>query len=143
MHGLVMAYAIVFILGFFQGLVCRICKFILLAFGLINLCVDVAVHTIMHYGFTPDLVAVFMGTNSVEAREFLAMYVNWQMIIVIGLLLFGVVLLNWMVKKIGVSTTSKVHSVGLAIVIISTCAIFGRQSVNWSGIYLMKLYTIS
>lgn len=142
LHGVIMAYAIVLLLGLLKGVLFRLCLVVVLCLGVVNLCIDVGVHTIMHFGFTSDLVAVFLGTNGTETREFLEMYVNGRMVMVVVLLLLFIGLIYWFVRNKLSAGCKFVKICGFLIVVAGAIVIFGRKSANWPGVFLMKIYTI-
>lgn len=139
-HGLLMAYIVTFISGFLSGCIGKVFRWLILILGVVNVSIDTAVHLIMKCGFTKDLVAVFMGTNANETREFLSMYVNLKMILIIFTILAFAVVVYHLSKKY-FNKLRYIELIGLILIVVCASVIFVRKSENWEGLYLMKIKT--
>ena len=139
-HGLLMSYVITFFVGLLYGKLKLLLRYLIILIGVVNVLVDTAIHCIMKCGFTKDLVAVFMGTNANETKEFLGMYINPKMILIIIAIYIVAILIYKMSKLCNLKTRLKYLC--LIIVIASASVIYLRDSKNWDGVFLMKLKTM-
>lgn len=140
-HSIVFTYGVVLLYGLLHGGAKKWVRIILLILGFINLCVDTGVHIIMKCGFISDFVAIIMGTNTNETKEFLSMYVNGDMLLFIAIisLLAGVVHVLFKRKNIRPSVTFA--TICFSFIIFSSLIVTARKSKNWDGVFLMKLVT--
>ena len=143
LHGLLMCYGLMIGISCLTGWACKIISLMLSLLGVINLCIDVGIHEITHYGFTQDIVAIFMGTNGAETQEFIAMYINQHMMLIVLGLLTCAIILYAIINKYLIPTHKIFQYVGVIFMAIAAIIIFGRNSQNWSGVFLMKLHTIA
>lgn len=139
LHSYVQVYFIVLICGLLKGVIFNIAKWTLYALGLINLCVDTGVHTIMKCGFLQEFVAIIMGTNAGETREFIGMYLNSTMIVFVTLALFLIGFIYFLLSRI--KKRNWIAVLGLSSIIVCSLVIFARKSHNWDGVFLMKIKT--
>lgn len=139
-HGLLISYILTFFVGLLKGILKYTFKSIFIVLGIINIIIDTAVHCIMKCGFTKDLVAVFMGTNANETKEFLSMYINPKMILIIITLLI-IATIGYYISKRHYIKSKSLKYFCLMTIIMCACIIFFRGSKNWDGVYLMKIKT--
>lgn len=140
MHSFVMVYLIVFLCGLIKGKLYKVAKWIFIALGVVNLCIDTGVHVIMGYGFNEDFVAVIMGTNAGEAKEFLEMYVNKEMVLFVVTVLTLSILISLCSDRLP-KTPDWVALTGVAVFVFSCIVIGMRHSNKWNSVYLMKINT--
>ena len=139
-HGLLMSYVISFFVSLLKGKLKSIIRYLVILMGVVNVLMDTAIHCIMKCGFTKDLVAVFMGTNANETKEFLGMYINPKMIIII-VAIYIVAIIIYKASKL-CNLPQKLKYFCLIIVVASASVIYLRDSKNWEGVFLMKLKTM-
>lgn len=140
-HGFVLTYAIVFICQFIKGFAGKVLKGILVFLGILNLITDTLVHNIMHFGFTQDMVAIILGSNTSEASEFLAMYFTPYAVCFICTVL-AITFCIWYFRdyyRKYIKTWMAI--IALAACILSASAIIIRKSNNWEGLFLCKIKT--
>lgn len=139
-HGLLIAYVVVFFLTLLHGCLARIYRFLLYLLGLINVVIDIIVHSCLKSDLTADVVAICMGTNSNEALEFLRMYFDIK---IIGLIIFVIVssiIAYYVAKKVkGIKWVQLALGI---IILVGASIIFVRQSNNWNTVFLMKVKNI-
>lgn len=140
MHSFVLAYVIVLLAGLLNGQSLKIIKWCLYVLGFVNLCIDTGVHLIMKCGFIQDFVAIIMGTNVGETREFIGMYLNGTMILFAISVLIIIGLICHLLHIIGNRPKWLAVSGVLAVVLFSSILAI-RQSHNWDGVFLMKIKT--
>lgn len=139
LHGLIMCYLIVLILGLFKGSMFKIFLGVSLFLGVVNLIADTMAHDVMHFGFTGDIVAIILGSNVAEVSEFLPMYINWRVIcfIVTVLILVSVILTF---RKSWNKYVNKWMTYALfCLMCLSVCVVTVRKSKNWESVFLCKI----
>lgn len=138
-HGLLMSYVISLFISLLNGKLKSLLRYLIILIGVVNVMMDTAIHCIMKCGFTKDLVAVFMGTNANETKEFLGMYINLKMIMIIIAIYIVAIIICKISKRCNLPIKLKYFC--LIIVVASASVIYLRGSKNWEGVFLMKLKT--
>lgn len=138
-HGYIMAYVIV-LLGTFlsQTRYKKIYEYIILALAYINFIIDVSIHMSCKIGFTNDMVAIIMGTNLSEGKEFIGTYFSLELLCVI--IISTAVL--YLIKRYKVYVEhfgSRLSVCFLLLCLFGGIIVFGRRSENWGGVFLCKV----
>ena len=140
LHSFVLTYTIVCLCGLLKGYYLKIVRITLYLLGFLNLCIDTAIHIIMKCGFIKDFVAIIMGTNFNESKEFLGMYFNGKMVLFVVIISSLICFVHlFFSKKRNIPNNLAVC--GFILLIASATVIFARKSENWDGVFLMKIKT--
>lgn len=141
-HGYIMCYVITLVSGLINNIKWKeVYRKILFVLGFINFVVDLAVHMTCKIGFTNDMVAIIMGTNLSESKEFISTYFSIELVFII----IGLILLLYLLFKIKstILNCGRILSIPLlCLVIIGSTVVFIRKSENWSGVFVNKIITL-
>ncbi|MBQ0149825.1 MAG: phosphoethanolamine transferase [Bacteroidales bacterium] len=140
-HSAVLTYGIVLLLGLFRDTAQKCIRCIVYILGFINLCIDTGVHVIMKCGFISDFVAIIMGTNTNETKEFLGMYINSDMILFIALVSLIAIGIHLLFKKKRIYPSIRFAATCVSLILLSSLLLIARKSKNWDGVFLMKIVT--
>ena len=139
LHGFIMSYAIALIVSAIKNAKFKkILKAFILVLAFINFCVDAAIHMACKIGFTNDMVAIVMGTNISESKEFLGTYISLGYVVVVAIVCVLLYILC-KIKKYIVLWERKIAPLLLVLVFLSSVVIFARKSENWDGIFINKV----
>ena len=139
LHGFIMSYAIALIVSAINNAkLKKILKAFILVLAFINFCVDAAIHMACKIGFTNDMVAIVMGTNISESKEFLGTYISLGYVVVVAIVCVLLYILC-KIKKYIVLWEHKIAPLLLVLVFLSSVVIFARKSENWDGIFINKV----
>jgi len=139
-HGYILCYFTVLLVGFFKGRAEEIFKKILIALGIINIIIDASCYISSGHCFDGSIVLLILGTNQGEATEFINAYFSWKLVAFVALSLLAAFIVKRLANKINKSfylTTALcvLLITGLFVVII-------KHSHNWEGVFLAKVDTI-
>lgn len=141
-HGYIMCYGITLVLGLINNVKWEgVYKRVFFVLGFINLVVDLAIHMTCKVGFTNDMVAIIMGTNISESREFINTYFSLEIVLII----IGAVLLLYILSKINniISNCGRLLTIPLfCLVLLVSVVVFVRKSENWDGVFINKIITM-
>lgn len=139
LHGIIMLYGVVLIGGLITNEQWnKIYKIVFLVLGYLNFIIDASIHKTCKIPFTEEVVAIIMGSNGNESKEFISTYFSWELIAMIAagtLFIYLVYKFRNYVNKIG----RKLHLLLLIIILGGTITVFVRKSENWYGIFLNKI----
>lgn len=139
LHGLIMTYGVVLIGELIKNERWKkIYKAVFLILGYLNFIIDASVHKTCKIAFTEDVVAIVMGSNVSESKEFISTYFSWGLMALIAtgtLFIYLVYRFRKHVDLIG----KKLHLFLLIIILGGALTVFARKSENWYGVFLNKI----
>lgn len=139
LHGLIMAYGVVLIGELIKNeRWLKIYKAVFLILGYLNFIIDASVHKTCKIAFTEDVVAIVMGSNVSESKEFISTYFSWELIALIAAGTFFIYLVYRFRKHVDV-IGKKLHLFLLIIILGGALTVFVRKSENWYGVFLNKI----
>lgn len=139
LHGLIMTYGVVLIGELIKNERWnKIYKVVFLILGYLNFIIDASVHKTCKIAFTEDVVAIVMGSNVSESKEFISTYFSWGLIALIAAGTLFIFLVYRFKKNIDI-LGQKLHWLLLIIMLGGTLTVFARKSENWYGIFLNKI----